>query len=169
MEGIYKCWYSPFIVDSTSHGMTLEQRNRRYNPPRKREMGVCYATSKDGVKWHKPDLGLVEYNGNKQNNIVWRGPHGAWVFKNLNEKNPNRRYKMIYKHIRKGNHGIGNNQGNSLAVSYSPDGIHWSNKIKIVNLPGDTHNNALWVPALNSYAGIPANGKKERDNKKGSA
>lgn len=25
-EKLYKCWYSPFIVDSSSHGMTLEQR-----------------------------------------------------------------------------------------------------------------------------------------------
>ena len=31
---------------------------------------VCYATSTDGINWEKPNLGLVEYNGNKNNNIV---------------------------------------------------------------------------------------------------
>src|ERR1051325_4494898 len=31
---------------------------------------VCYATSKDGIAWEKPKLGLVEYQGGKQNNLV---------------------------------------------------------------------------------------------------
>ena len=31
---------------------------------------VCYATSRDGVEWEKPDLGLVEFNGSTHNNIV---------------------------------------------------------------------------------------------------
>jgi len=30
----------------------------------------CYATSKDGVTWVKPKLGLVEFNGSKDNNII---------------------------------------------------------------------------------------------------
>ncbi|MBK9138924.1 MAG: hypothetical protein IPM17_09205 [Verrucomicrobia bacterium] len=31
---------------------------------------VCYATSKDGFRWEKPALGLVEYAGSKSNNLV---------------------------------------------------------------------------------------------------
>ena len=31
---------------------------------------VCYAVSKDGIKWEKPALGLVEFAGNTQNNLV---------------------------------------------------------------------------------------------------
>ena len=31
---------------------------------------VCFATSTDGYNWHKPDLGLVEYNGSRRNNLV---------------------------------------------------------------------------------------------------
>ena len=30
---------------------------------------LCYATSKDGMHWEKPVLGLVDYKGSKQNNI----------------------------------------------------------------------------------------------------
>ncbi|MDZ4290158.1 MAG: hypothetical protein U0984_19485, partial [Prosthecobacter sp.] len=30
---------------------------------------MCYAESDDGVKWTKPELGLVDFNGNKKNNI----------------------------------------------------------------------------------------------------
>ncbi len=67
-DQLYKCWYSPFVVDSAAHGMSLEQRSGKYRSPRNREMGICYATSKDGIKWVKPILGLVEYNGSKQNN-----------------------------------------------------------------------------------------------------
>ena len=140
-EKLYKCWYSPFIVDSPSHGMTLDQRSREYNVPDNREMGICYATSKDGINWMKPDLGLVEYNGSKKNNIVWRGPHGAGIFKDMHETDPAKRFKVIFQ---------------GMAVSFSADGIHWNEKTKVngVDVAGDTHNNAFWAPTLNKYVGI---------------
>ena len=31
---------------------------------------VCFATSTDGYNWHKPNLGLVEYKGSRDNNLV---------------------------------------------------------------------------------------------------
>ena len=31
---------------------------------------LCYAESRDGKRWNKPDLGLVEYAGSRHNNIV---------------------------------------------------------------------------------------------------
>ena len=34
---------------------------------------VCYAESKDGVHWTRPELGLVEFEGSKKNNIIWDG------------------------------------------------------------------------------------------------
>jgi hypothetical protein len=33
----------------------------------------CYAESRDGITFTKPMLGLHEYNGSKQNNIIWTG------------------------------------------------------------------------------------------------
>ena len=33
----------------------------------------CYAESRDGVTFTKPDLQLFEHNGSKQNNIIWTG------------------------------------------------------------------------------------------------
>ncbi|MBA7518732.1 hypothetical protein ES705_10805 [subsurface metagenome] len=140
-ENIYKCWYCPFIVEFVAHGMTLEERTKPYKEHPKREMGICYATSKDGINWEKPDLGLVEYNGSTNNNIVWRGPHGAGVFKDMHEEDPAKRYKVIFQ---------------GMAVAFSADGIHWSKKEKVkgVKVAGDTHNNALWAPTLNKYVGI---------------
>ena len=140
-EKIYKCWYSPFIVDLSATGLTLEQRQKKYRPGPGREMGICYATSQDGIRWEKPELGLVEYEGSKTNNLVWRGPHGAGIFKDPSDPDPARRYKMIMQ---------------GLKTSCSADGIHWS-KAETVNLgeiAGDTHNNAFWDSDLKKYIGM---------------
>ena len=32
---------------------------------------ACYAESRDGITWTRPSLGLFEFNGSKDNNIVW--------------------------------------------------------------------------------------------------
>ena len=32
---------------------------------------ACYAESKDGIHWTRPELGLVEFEGSKRNNIFW--------------------------------------------------------------------------------------------------
>lgn len=153
-EGIYKCWYSPFIADNSALGMTLEERKqKRYQAPDNREMAICYATSKDGIVWDKPELGIVEYAGNKANNIVWRGkneggehwdgPHGSGIFKDLRDPDPQRRYKAFLK-------------AEILSVAFSPDGIHWGSAITCpeADSAGDTHNNAFWAPTLGKYVGI---------------
>ena len=72
-EHIYKCWYSPFIVSHSSMGMTIQQRKEVPYTKHAQEMAICYATSKDGITWDKPELGLVAYEGSKANNILWRG------------------------------------------------------------------------------------------------
>jgi len=156
-DKLYKCWYSPFIVDERT---TLIEENRRHpfytaylqTSPEGREMAVCYATSKDGLKWDKPELGLVEFEGNKNNNILmggrhfagcYYGPHGAGVFKDLHESDPAKRYKMFFR-------------GTEMAVSFSADGLQWSEAIDCpqMDAPGDTHNIAFWAPGLDKYVGI---------------
>jgi len=152
--GIYKCWYSPFIADNSALGMTLEERKqKRYRAPDNREMAICYATSKDGIVWDKPELGIVEYAGSKVNNIVWRGrnkggehwngPHGSGIFKDLRDPDPQRRYKAFLK-------------AEILSVAFSPDGIHWGPAITCpeADSAGDTHNNAFWARTLGKYVGI---------------
>lgn len=145
-DKIYKCWWSPFIVDNSARGMTLEQRKSKpYREGRGREMAICYATSRDGIEWEKPELGLVEFEGNKKNNIVWRGPHGAGVFKDLRDPDPARRYKTLFKRKK-------------ISVAFSADGIHWGRQIlcpEIDPKPADgTHYNVLWVPELGEYVGF---------------
>ncbi|MHC4657046.1 MAG: HEAT repeat domain-containing protein [Planctomycetota bacterium] len=146
-DKIYKCWYSPFIIDERTSETPPEKRNpesQNYMKarPNHREMGVCYAVSKDGIHWEKPELGLVEFNGNKKNNILMRGyhfkgvftgPHGAGVIKDLHEP-----------------------KGSKMSVAFSPDGLHWDLPIECpqIDAHGDTHNNAFWTPDLGKYIGI---------------
>ena len=119
-------------------------------------MAVCYATSADGIHWEKPDLKLVEFEGNTNNNIVLRDMnknsnyHGTGIFKDDNERNPKRRYKAFMQ---------------GLYVCFSKDGLHWSKQKRLVGTKsdGDTHNNAFWAPTLNKYVGITrTHGKKGR-------
>ena len=156
-DKLYKCWYSPFIVDERTTSTPSEKRNPESQDymsatPNEREMGVCYAFSRDGIHWEKPELGLIEFNGNKKNNIVMRGyhvdgvfidPHGAGVFKDLHESDLAKRYKMFLK-------------ADKMAVAFSPDGVHWNLPIECpkIEAHGDTHNNAFWAPDLGKYIGI---------------
>lgn len=76
---------------------------------------LCYAESKDGVAWVKPELDVV-----KGTNIVLQGgaTESNTVWLDLNEKDPKRRVKF-FTH---GGGAIGN-----LVYRTSPDGIHdWS-------------------------------------------
>jgi len=145
-EKLYKCWYSPFIIDPGSSKIPVHQRNKVEYPEDsmgEREMAICYAVSKDGIEWTKPNLNLVVFNGSKNNNIVWRGPHGAGILKDKRERDPQKRYKMILKQ-------------NVLSVTFSRDGLHWSKaySCKGADAAGDTHNNIFWAPTLNKYIGI---------------
>lgn len=141
--GLYQCWYSPFIVDpEVSETSRAERANRPYKP-RTREMGLCYAESRDGITWTKPDLGLIEFEGSKKNNLVVRGPHGSGLYFDPHEADPAHRFKLFYEE-----HG--------LTARFSPDGKNWSAAAKLqgIDAVGDTHNNAIWVPSLKKYVGI---------------
>jgi len=110
---------------------------------------TCYAESKDGVHWTKPELGLFEFKGSKKNNIVWDGigTHCFTAFKDLNPKCPaEARYKAISRGRPQGKKG--------LYVFQSPDGIHWKlikDEPVITTGAFDSQNLAFWDPHLGSY------------------
>ena len=147
-ENLYKCWYCPFIVDQRTTKTVSEKRNPSLTPymnarPAGREEAMLYATSADGINWTKPNLGIVNFNGNSNNNIVSRGLSGAGVIKDELEKLPGRRYKAFYC----------SNSG--YKMRYSSDGLNWGDE---VSLPGvgesDCHANMIWSPELKKYVGI---------------
>ena len=147
-ENLYKCWYCPFIVDQRTTETHLDRRRPSLTPymdarPAGREEALLYATSKDGINWTKPNLGIVNFNGNSNNNIVSRGLSGAGVIKDELEQLPGRRYKAFYC----------SNSG--YKMRYSSDGLNWCDEVA---LPGvgesDCHANMIWSPELKRYVGI---------------
>lgn len=103
VDGEYRMWYGGAGTDNI----------RR----------VCYAASKDGIEWDKPKLGILEYGGNKNNNLVGLVGDGdakmipaehLAVLYEPDDPDPKRRYKMVYA-------------GSSAAVSaaFSEDGLRW--------------------------------------------
>jgi hypothetical protein len=84
----------------------------------------AYAESTDGLHWTKPNLGLVEYHGSKDNNLVEIDP--ALGFVNLkvlvdaDDPDPLRRYKMTAHVYFRSKRRMG-----TLAPYASPDGLHW--------------------------------------------
>jgi hypothetical protein len=154
-EKLYKCWYSPFIVDSATSSVPREERSTVPYRAGEREMGVCYAVSKDGIRWAKPSLGIVDFAGSRNNNLVLRGPHGSGILLDSHDPYSSRRYKMLFADVRFGGKA-NNNSDPHMYEAYSADGLHWSEPAELVgvNAVGDTHNNALWVPERNAYVGI---------------
>ncbi|MGA8540722.1 MAG: hypothetical protein WB566_14560 [Terriglobales bacterium] len=146
-DDVYKCWYTPYLVSPCTASTPPELRPYRSFDEKGEELGICYATSQDGIVWHKPELGLIDFNGSKKNNIVMRrdesgDPGEAGVIKDLREVDPLRRYKMFFYRY---GASVEDSPG-SMALAFSPDGVRWSKPqlLPQIQAHGDTHNNLLW-------------------------
>ena len=80
---------------------------------------VCFATSRDGYTWQKPNLGLVQYNGSTDNNVV-QLPGGendsvfcGVVFHEPDDPDPARRFKAVLAINKR------------LTAVVSSDGVRW--------------------------------------------
>lgn len=136
--GIYHCYYTMFTQDSDSRGVSKEERaSRAYKPTMGRRTSLCYACSKDGVNWEKPNLGFIEFEGSYDNNILFLNAHGTGVFLDEEELDPNKRYKLVtmvdYPNIRDNSY---------MAVAFSKDGVNFGRLIPWPKFkpPADSHN-----------------------------
>ncbi len=87
-----------------------------------RHYRICFAKSNDGKTWEKPDLGLVEYGGNRQNNLVDLDQgrfsvQGCVVYYDPDERDAERRFKMLFTGTKY--------PGLLFGVAYSADGVSW--------------------------------------------
>ena len=120
--------------------------------------GLCYAKSKDGITWEKPNLSLATFEGSRDNNIVLG--NGAGGFTNVissegmifldPKASPAERFRYAtrisddYKHT---------------AIFSSPDGIHWKlTHKKVLSFTRDdkrqhldSQNVIFWDDRLNKY------------------
>ncbi|MEW4531093.1 hypothetical protein [Maioricimonas sp. JC845] len=106
---------------------------------------ACYAESRDGIHWEKPNLGLFEYNGSTDNNIVWDGP-GTHNFTPFRDTNPDCPEDQQYK-------ALGVARGGLLAFA-SADGIHWRllrDTPVITRGAFDSQNLAFWDADRGEY------------------
>ncbi len=89
---------------------------------------VCYAESKDGIHFERPELNLFPYKDLKTTNIVLISNAGygdrycCSVLVDPLEKDPARRYKMAYYDWSVD----GKREEPGLHVAFSPDGIRWT-------------------------------------------
>jgi hypothetical protein len=75
----------------------------------------CYAESEDGVNWRKPPLGLVEFGGSRENNLLPL-PDGTSLWLALRDeldRDPHRRYKGLL------------GEAGPLQPAVSADGLRW--------------------------------------------
>ena len=103
---------------------------------------MCYAESKDGITWTKPDLGLVKFNENRHNNIcliegepfsMTRVNDFLSVLHDPEDPDPSRRYKCAYiahmpfDEVRGGRSRIGPDERRwgAFVTATSPDGLRW--------------------------------------------
>ena len=152
-DGIYRMYY-------LAHFTMGEIQSNFFNTY------ICYAESKNGIDWVKPALGICEYKGSKENNIILRtedlpnSPNGFFdnffVFKDGNPAcEKDKKYKALaYYHEYK------------LSTYYSADGIHF-HFWKVLDLQAqfDTLNTCFFDEKIGKYVAyirgfhdIPANG-----------
>lgn len=118
--------------------------------------GVYYLTSKDGIHWERPRLGLFpRFDAEPNHRVVLSGYEFAikdappdkldylrsrepgWTYfcnlggvvKDLRDPDPQRRYKMTFLWLDRNFVAPGKTKGGkmtALGVAFSPDGIHWT-------------------------------------------
>lgn len=106
---------------------------------------TCYAESTDGIHWTKPNIGLHQWNGSNENNIVWLGP-GTHNFTATVDTNPNTTTSSRYKALGSGRGG--------LQAFESADCKNWQlvqSDPVITNGAFDSQNLAFWDAQRNEY------------------
>jgi len=107
----------------------------------------CYAESHDGIHWEKPNVGLHEYDGSRQNNIIWTGvgTHNFAPFLDTHPGcPPESRFKALGGTAKEG----------GLFAFHSPDGVHWSLMQKdpvVTEGAFDSQNLAFWDASAGTY------------------
>ncbi len=149
------CIYHTVFQDGDRYRMYYRGSQHTPGQPSTHQV-VCYAESKDGIHWTKPDLGLVAFHGSTKNNIIWNGI-GKHNFAPFKDRNPGCQPKARYKAIA-GTRGEG-----GLFAFQSADGIHWSlmhDRPVIIEGDFDSQNLAFWDPRRSCYVDYHRKGRR---------
>ncbi len=113
-----------------------------------------YATSRDGLHWIRPRLGLVEHRGARDNNLFFhrtRLDHMPQIIHTPWEADPDRRYKMVNFDFRA---DVPGRAVRGYWGATSPDGVRWTETPRnpVLPDPGDV-GHFLWDPNRRAYVG----------------
>ena len=120
-DNLFKMWYMGGYVKST-----------------------CYAVSRDGIAWEKPELDVVPGT----NIVQAQERDSSTVWLDLNESNPQRRFKL-FVYLRPSQR--------YLTIYFSPDGIHWTDSGVQTGTTGDRSTvffnpfRNVWVYGIRAY------------------
>lgn len=109
---------------------------------------TCYAESKDGIHWERPTLGLVNFEGTTDNNILFANKEDSHNFCPFLDTNPNVLPNQKYKAF------SGTDKNVGVRPFVSPDGIHWQriqDKPVITDGVFDSQNVAFWSESEKCY------------------
>ena len=160
------CRYSKFIQDKDGIKVwymghhTYDYKDKEGNEAPGR---LCYAFSKDGLTFEKPNLGLFEWLGSTANNVLFndrtfKAANGNWLvthnFSPFIDTNPAVPPEARYKAFSGYGERLGGNTG--LYAWQSADGLHWefASDGPIVNNRHrlDSPNQGFWDTERKRYA-----------------
>lgn len=116
MEGIFEMRYTCRTITATRRGGEVVMFGG-IDPP---DAPTCLAISEDGIKWERPNLGLVDYKGSKHNNIIPPDWLMGYVYKDPKATDEQQRYRG---HVRA---GTTSTPGMTFDLYYSPDMKTWT-------------------------------------------
>jgi Phosphodiester glycosidase len=188
-DGKFRLWYCTMTMGHNAAGphemaaagvwgrgddATFRPRSDADRPDIESMLGK-YAESYDGLTWRKPNVGLIEFRGNKDNNVILTGQRaseqtggaltnfdGYTILRDDHDPNQDRRYKMIAHwetvHFWD-NHAVSGSLGRPQEwmdryaaargeyITYSPDGLRWDQPLeRLESLPSGGGDRLLVVP-----------------------
>lgn len=145
---LFRAYYTLFVKDPASRDTPPAERAKTPYVIEGRATGLGYAQSKDGVTWEKPYLGLVEFDGSTENNLIFRNVQGTSVIHDPKDPDPSRRFKLIT---------LREEDDTSLCIAFSADGTTfselqpWPAESKSPVPGGDCHNQVFIDPRTDEY------------------
>ena len=151
-EGNGTCFFSIF-KDGDIYRMYYESWSFNIEGAYNKELKnikVCYAESRDGINWERPNLGICEFEGSTDNNIIIDSiPDNFSV---ILDKNPDCPPEMKYKALMLSTEKWGPDVVHELYLYVSADGLHFKKHSTISKgYTYDTLNTLHWDEHTKKY------------------
>ncbi len=140
-ESIYRMYYHAWQIPTGVKG------DEPTDP-----LTIAYRQSRDGIVWERPNLGICEFRGSKDNNIIldkMGDGSGCHDFSPFIDENPDAQPEARYKAT-----GASMQSDKGVWAYQSPDGIHWTPMASgPVYTKGvfDTQNVSFWSAKERQY------------------